>query len=201
MNNRRHCSKMRRVHLGFGKAALFLLLNCMIAVVVVTPCVADTKPTVPVVTVCDLLRDSSVYNGSTVAVVGRYGGTDEGVWLDADCPQKLVQNGIEWHASIALADMMAQSAPPSVPKGFDWNKRLLREKVAELKPSTHLHAIPEYHYRDQWAAAFGRFETRPLRSKTDGYGHLGGSPARLVCPEKGVRIVHLPSEHWVVSKP
>jgi hypothetical protein len=169
--------------------------------VLVMPCIAEATPLeVPVLTVCDVLQNASAYNGQTVVVVGRYGGTDEGAWLDADCPQKFVQNGIEWHASIALTDFMEQQAPPSLPRGFRWDRALLSKEVSALMPSTALQALPRLHYRDQWAAIFGRFETRPLLSKSDGFGHLAGSPARLIWPARGIHIFHVKSEHWVVSK-
>ena len=169
--------------------------------VLMMPCIVEAMPfEVPVVTVCDILQNASAYNGQTVVVVGRYGGTDEGAWLDADCPLKFVQNGIEWHASIALTDVMEQWAPPSLPTGFRWDQALLSKEVSVLMPSTVLHALPRLHYRDHWAAIFGRFETRPLRSKRDGYGHLGGSPARLIWPAKGIHIFRVESEHWVLDE-
>jgi len=163
--------------------------------------VAANVPDIPVVTVCDVMSNMSAYNGRTVIVVGRYGHSMEGAWLDATCPNSIVENGMEWGNDIALIDMSAQGEPPDFPKRFRWNDRLLGKKVSELKPSTELRENARYQYRDEWAAVFGRFETRPLRSRADGYGHLAGSPARLVWPDNGVHIFHLRSERWVASDP
>jgi hypothetical protein len=166
-------------------------------IVLVIPCIADVITEIPVITVCDVLKNMSVYNGQEIIVVGRLVGTSEGSWLGAECPQKVVQNGTEWDTVITLADIMAQSEAPSFFKGFHWNDQLLLKKVSELKPMTVLHAVPQIHYRDEWAAVFGRFETHPLQSRGDGFGHLNGSPARLIWPEKGVHILHTKAQRWV----
>jgi len=166
-------------------------------IVLVIPSIADDTLELPVITVCEVLKDMSAYNGQTVIVVGRLGGSSEGSWLDADCPQRVVQNGIEWDTIIALADVRGQAEPPSLSKGFHWNDQLLLKKVSELKPMTVLQAVPKIHYRDEWAAVFGRFETHPLDSREDGFGHLAGSPARLIWPEKGVHILHAKAQRWV----
>jgi hypothetical protein len=183
--------------MGAGMAGRLVIVLSFLAM----PCIVEAAPfEVPVVTVCDILQNASAYNGHVVIVVGRYGGTDEGAWLDADCPQEFVQNGIERHASIALTDVMEQKDPPSLPHRFRWNQALLSKRVSALIPSTVLHSVPRLHYRDRWAAIFGRFETRPLLSKRDGFGHMAGSPARLIWQARGIHIFHVKSEHWVVSK-
>jgi hypothetical protein len=167
-------------------------------IALVIPCIADATSDTPVITVCQVMQNMSAYNGQTVVIIGRLAGSMEGSWLDADCPQQIVQNGIEWHTDIALAYIMTHNEPPpALSKGFDWNEQLLLKKVAELRPMTVLHAIPRLRYREEWAAVFGRFETHPLQSLADGFGHLNGSPARLIWPEHWVHILHVKAQRWV----
>jgi len=52
--------------------------------------IADDRADIPVITVCDVMRNMSAYNGRTVIVVGRYASSMEGAWLDAKCPNKIV---------------------------------------------------------------------------------------------------------------
>jgi hypothetical protein len=88
--------------------------------------------------------------------------------------------------------------PPPFPKGFRWDKKALREKLAEVKKTTTLQVLPQYHYSDRWAAVYGRLEAKTTRVEIRGglpttyigYGHLNGAAAQLVWPKNGWR--HLP---------
>ena len=55
-----------------------------------------SKGGVPVVTVWDALCDLSRYNGQSIIMVGRSGGTSEGSWLSEDCEHKIVTDGHTW---------------------------------------------------------------------------------------------------------
>ena len=48
---------------------------------------------IPILTVCDALRDPVRYGGKVVIIVGRSVGTDEGSWLSEDCGFKLEIEG------------------------------------------------------------------------------------------------------------
>ena len=49
------------------------------------------------VTVCEVLMDQQAYNGKNVAVIGRFGETNEGKWLSEDIfDRKLETNGFVW---------------------------------------------------------------------------------------------------------
>ena len=153
---------------------------------------------ISVYTVCEIMKNLAAYNGKTIIVVGRVSSTGEGVWLDQACPEKLVTNGYEWSTSIWLSYTIGVTdSPPSLPRTFRWNNKLLSTKLAEVSKTTSLRVYPEYHYSDRWAAVFGRLETRfPLdpteypgqfsgRSHPAGLGHLNGSPAQLISPRNG----------------
>src|SRR5579871_6612851 len=79
---------------------------------------------VPVVTVCDVLSDLTRYNGKTIVLIGALVGSDEGGWIVADCPQKLVTDGFTWPDSIAEANFLAEDArPPALPRQLNWNDK------------------------------------------------------------------------------
>ncbi len=152
---------------------------------------------IPVVTVCEALQDLSGYNGKSIIVVGRIGYTREGTWLSEDCERTVVTKGYAWANIISSEHNRSQATgklPPELPKGFDWDKELLTNKLKEVQATTKLHDLKEYKYSGQWVAIFGRFETQlPLRvgrggdGKLMGYGfgHLGMAPAQLISSKEG----------------
>ncbi len=150
---------------------------------------------VPVVTVCEALSDLSGYNGKTIIVVGRFGHTSEGSWLSEDCESKLVVGGKTWDDSISTSYMRHRvEPPPHLPKGFKWDRELLKNKLKEVQKTTKLVVLKKYNYKDKWLAMFGRFENGvPIRVMkigdreftTYGFGHLNSAPAQLVWAEKG----------------
>ena len=142
---------------------------------------------IPVVTVCEVMKELPAYNGKTIVVVGRFGSTDEGAWLSEDCTQQLVIKGHEWSNSISLSDTVGSTQPPpSLPKAFRWNKNMLFKKLTQVKSTTVLRVYPEFHYSDKWLALYGRLETHVPLETLDGFGHLNGSPAQLISPQDGV---------------
>jgi hypothetical protein len=51
--------------------------------------------------VCDVLVNDPVkLNGKTISVRGHIGGSDEGTWLSAECPNHLVTKGVRWGSDI-----------------------------------------------------------------------------------------------------
>jgi len=144
---------------------------------------------IPIITVCEALRDPSRYDRTTIIVVGRSSATGEGSWLDEDCGLKLVIEGRDWPTSISTVYARSEFAPPpQMPKSFKWDKHLLQQKLDQVKITTQL------QYKNHWLAVYGRLEThRPREAELDdgrlfiqlGYGHLNGSPAQLIAPENG----------------
>jgi hypothetical protein len=145
---------------------------------------------VPVVTVCEALQDRDLYNGKSIVVVGRHGGTDEGSWLSEDCERKIVTDGYTWANVISTTYARSQvEPPPGLPRGFSWNTELMANKLKDVQKTTKLQ-----EHGDGWVAIFGRFETRsPLQSVRGGsgqlmgygFGHLNYAPAQLISGEKG----------------
>jgi hypothetical protein len=152
---------------------------------------ADEHPsTIPVLTVCQALRGASQYSGQTVIVVGRAVDAVEGGWLDEGCGLVLAFGDRKFPAAISSAyDADETAAPPALPKGFKWDKRVIDRALAEVQTTSHLQA------KTYWCAAYGRLEVNPVRQidlgngrsvQTVGYGHGGGAAAQLVGPADGV---------------
>ena len=150
----------------------------------------DSAPAsnIPILTVCEALRDPSRYAGQTVIVVGRSVGTDEGTWLDESCGLNVVVAGRSYRAVISTAYVASDfDPPPSKPLRFIWDKRALRHALQQVKATTQL------EYKAEWYAAYGRLEASPnykIRRNgrvytVVGYGHLNGAPAQLIAPANG----------------
>lgn len=150
---------------------------------------------IPVLTVCEALSDADKYEGKSVIIVGLLASTDEGVWLTEDCGLKVRRGDREFSAQISTTYVDGDFAPPPrFPEGFKWSKRLLRQKLTQIKQTTELHTYQDRRYNQRWYALFGRLETRLPReiptgtntkAYTNGFGHLSGSPAQLVSPYDG----------------
>jgi hypothetical protein len=150
---------------------------------------ADDQP--PVLTVCEALTDPDRYNGKSVVIVGRSSSTDEGRWLGEDCGLKVKRAEREFRPIVSTTYFDSEfEPPPDLPNDFKWNRRLLQEKLDEVKKTTRLR-FPT----DMWAAKFGRLETK-LPRRVDigdregyayaiGFGHLSAAPAQLVGSSDG----------------
>ena len=139
---------------------------------------------VPVLTVCQALRDPARYGGQNVILVGRSVGTSEGSWLDEDCGIDLTIEGRKYPTIVSTAYVVSQFAPPPMkPRGFRWNKPRLKTALAEVKKTTRMRPAA------QWYAVYGRLETAGTRTfvlpdgrtaTTNGYGHLSAAPAQMI---------------------
>src|SRR5262245_31627644 len=138
---------------------------------------------IPILTVCDALRDPARYGGQVVIVVGRSIGTSEGSWLSENCGLKLNAEGRTYSATISTAYFVSDFAPvPKMSKSFKWDKSALQDALNRVKATTHLE--PKEH----WGAVYGRLETAPTHkiklrdgsvATIVGYGHLNAAPAQL----------------------
>jgi hypothetical protein len=156
-----------------------------------------SKPTIPVLTVCEALNNLSQHNGKVVVVVGKLVGTEEGSWLSEDCNEKIVTDGFTWQNIISLSYSRSEvEPPPRVPKEFNWDLTLLLKKLKQVQRTTRLEVLKQYNYTDKWFAVFGRFETRlPLQVALGGggklfgygFGHLNAAPAQLISVDDGYR--------------
>jgi hypothetical protein len=150
---------------------------------------------VPVLTVCEVMSDLTRLDGKVVIIIGRFGYTDEGSWLDEECGHKVLAAGHEFEPSISLTYALGDfEPPPQMPEHFKWDERLLQEKLKQVKRTTKLRVYKKHNYTDTWMAMFGRLETQlphriaygnGISLSIAGFGHLSGSPAQLVSPQKG----------------
>ena len=145
---------------------------------------------VPVLKVCEVLNNRTVYNGKSIIVVGEYHSWNEGAVLDDVCHSKLVTDGHEWPTSIWLADDAEQvAAPPSNLPDYRQHAAKILANLPELK-RTKLQVVVNCHYSGVWAAVYGHFETKDSFSvvwapdRQIGFGHLAMYPAQLVWPRK-----------------
>lgn len=110
---------------------------------------------IPIVTVCEAVRDRRIYAGKDMIVVGELSWTDEGIWLGQKC-QDLSVDGKSIDGTISLISRWPDAPPPRLPAGFVWKQGLLRKKLEQVKTTTKLR--PMEH--DSWHARYGRLETK-----------------------------------------
>lgn len=137
----------------------------------------DGNQGIPVLTVCQALKDPLKYSGAIVVVVGSWVGTGEGSWLSEACDLRVVLGGRGYAPSLWTSyGPSDQAPPPRLPAGFKWDKLTIRQALADVKKTTVL------QHRAGWYAIFGRLEV-----DTSGYGigHLNGAPAQLIWPTTG----------------
>jgi hypothetical protein len=147
---------------------------------------------IKVVTVCDILLGGAEFNGKTVAVLGRFAGSDEGQWLVEDeCGRKVEVNGVVRESSVWLVPRSSPFQANSGTPPFDQDS--LKAKLSQVGKTTKLGKHVQYQCTlstnggkpecgwpelpDQWAIAYGKVET--IGDSRSGFGHLGGSPAQL----------------------
>ena len=152
---------------------------------------------IPVLTVCEALRDLKLYNGKDVVIVGRSGWTFEGTFLSEDCEPdgRTTVQGNRWLALIHISDEDQRSGRYT---GFHFDEELLRRKLVELKRTTRLTSEQKSvrksdPFVDRWVAILGRLVSpvtlRPHRpphssqSKNitgNGFGANGSVPAKVI---------------------
>jgi len=169
------------------KAAALML--CGAAVVGANHQDGITTNAIPILTVCDALRDPVWYGGQVVIIVGRSAGTSEGSWLSEDCGLKVVVGGRAYSTTISTAYVASWFAPPpQLPKAFTWDKSALQHALDRVKTTTRLGS------ESYWGAAYGRLETAPSYeikigdgrvAKIVGYGHLNAAAGQLISPADG----------------
>ena len=112
------------------------------------------RPIVPM-RVCEIARDLTMFEGQSVAALGRYEFRQAGRWLDEpSCPD----------APIPAATFRLSEDPregPKPPDAFELDGAALTRKFSELRKHTELGKFrfgsPDY---DRWAVVYGRVEGR-----------------------------------------
>jgi hypothetical protein len=154
---------MRNLSKAFLLAAIVRLLS------------AAQPPAAPILSVCELLKDRTQYDGKMVIVRVEEAGSSEGGWLvDRSCSGSLAISGRDWGWEIALVSPDFAAKPVEFQYDKQAEERLQRE-FKKLKVDVRkVHVFVTYE---------GIFETRPdshLTCRGCGFGHLGGSPTQLV---------------------
>ena len=90
---------------GFDQMFFLRILSLLLATIACAP-VAQTQESHQTITICELLRDSSKYNGKVVAVPGEYFAGGHGLYLrGSDCDGILTTRGYRWPALIWISPM------------------------------------------------------------------------------------------------
>ena len=145
---------------------------------------AQESRAVPVLTVCEILRNLKVYSGKTVVIVARSGWTFEGTFMDEQCEPdgRILIRGHRWLSMIeqvySTRDNVVQ------PLVFPADETLLWTKLTQVSGYTEPTG-------ENWVAVYGRIES-PIRLKQhrprgwnapsyagNGYGANGTVPARI----------------------
>jgi|ERR1041385_4416255 hypothetical protein len=198
-----------------------VLLVLIAGIVAVLPCIAvaqaKSDESVTLVTVCEVLKDPQHFNGKDLAVLGRFGYTDEGLWLsEDDCGFKLSTGSYDW-PNLVWLHCCYEPAPDPPSGSLVLDKDVLAEKIAQVRKTTKLKVQRRWvnsgivkdgktestsgwrDVKDDWAVVFGRLEARselkapsgtgPNRYWGNGFGHLAASPVQLVIRQKNIKVM------------
>jgi hypothetical protein len=149
----------------------------------------SAPPPLKPVTVCEILVNQEKYNGTNVAVLGRYDYTNEGQWLSEDKCDWKPGNEVVWPNTIWI-DCCNHPAPDPPSGSLVLDESALIEKLAQVRKSTKLQVQSRKQYKrkdgkvvpagmtdvkETWAVAFGRIDAR--RQWAAFIGVLGGKNA------------------------
>jgi hypothetical protein len=153
----------------------------------------DATASLPILTVCEALRDLKTYNGRDVAIVGKAGFTFEGTVLSENCENdgRIPVQGERWLSAMMVLEGERASA-------FPFDEMRVRQKLDQVRQTTRL--WPEEKgiskrspLADRWTVMFGRLVSpktlRPHRPPSqsqsknipgNGFGANGSVPAKLI---------------------
>ena len=171
------------------------ILGC--AVTILCGLQQPPKTVIPVLTVCEALRNIKSYRGKEIAVVGRSAFTFEGDFISEQCePDGTVMiQGHKWLTTIYLTHVDETFATQ---KTLAIDENLLQQKLALVRRSTNLttrNKPPQEKgmFSDHWLAVVGRLESPglliphrppqgvdPVNKPGNGYGSNGSVPAKMV---------------------
>ncbi|HKW75390.1 MAG TPA: hypothetical protein VJN64_07690 [Terriglobales bacterium] len=118
---------------------------------------APLKP----VTVCEVLKDSKLYDGRVVAVLGRFSYRAEGRWMGEDSCRTSVAGESAEPSDIIWLSYSPESAP-RMPAGYQVDGATAAEKIQLVRKHTTLGKFrfgsSDY---DRWAVVYGRFKVEP----------------------------------------
>jgi len=135
----------------------------------------------PVVRVCDILRDLPSYRGTAVAVIGRFSFREGGRFLTEKACSTKDDGQPDRPTVVVLYD---SKSAPKPPHDLYFDRRLVDKQLELIRRQTSLASFrfgsQDY---DRWAVVYGRIEMNKestLRSKSLG-GEFEPAPARIIC--------------------
>jgi len=147
------------------------------------------EDSLPVVRVCDVLRDLPSYYGKVAAVVGRFSYREEGKFLSEKTCDSMKSEGHADPAAI-LVVYDAKSAPKPA-RDLYFDRSLIDKELELIRRHTSLASFrfgsQDY---DRWAVVYGRIEmnkdsaagSKPLRNE------FQPAAARIICTSKSMVV-------------
>jgi hypothetical protein len=136
----------------------------------------------PVVRVCEILRDLPSYHGKVVAVVGRFSYREVGRFLSEKTCDSIKSEGHPDPAAILV--LYDSKSAPKPPHDLDFDRSLVYKELELIRRQTSLASFrfgsQDY---DRWAVVYGRIEinkdsaprSKSLRNEFE------PTPARIIC--------------------
>jgi hypothetical protein len=143
------------------------------------------EPPLPVVRVCEILRDVPSYDGKVVAVVGRFSFREEGRFLTEKTCDSTKNEGQPGRATILV--LYDSKSAPKPPHDLYFDRSLVDKQLELIRRQTSLASFrfgsQDY---DRWAVVYGRVEMNKdsaPRSKSSA-GEFEPAPARIICSSR-----------------
>jgi hypothetical protein len=141
---------------------------------------ADAPP--PVIRVCEILRDLSSYQGTVVAVVGRFSYRDGGRFLSEKACDSIKGEGQQDRITILV--LFDSKSAPKPPHDLYFDRRIVGKQLELIRRQT---ALASFRFGsqdyDRWAVVYGRIEMNKestIRLKSQA-GEFEPAPARIIC--------------------
>ena len=143
----------------------------------------------PVVRVCDILRDLPSYHGKNVAIVGRFSYRDEGRFVsEKTCDSIKSEARTDPAAILVLYD---SKSAPKPPHDLYFDRNLVDKQLELIRRQTSLASFrfgsQDY---DRWAVVYGRIEMNKdsaPRSKPAS-NQFEPAPARIICASSSMVV-------------
>ena len=151
----------RRRHVGRHGSLAMNLTACLTLLVLSPAALLSQDAPLKPVTVCEVLKDSKLYDGRVVAVLGRFSYRAEGRWMGEDSCRTTVAGESAESPDIIWLSYAPESAP-RMPTGYQVDGAIVAEKMQLVKKHTTLGKFrfgsSDY---DRWAVVYGRVRVEP----------------------------------------
>jgi hypothetical protein len=129
---------------------------CLVLLAIVPPASMVGEAPLEPVTVCEVLKDSKLYDGRVVALLGRYSYRTEGRWIGEDTC-KIPENSTNTPSPEIIWLSYAPDSAPRMVSGYTVDGAAVAQKILLVKKNTTLRKFrfgsPDY---DRWAVVYGR---------------------------------------------